>query len=161
MAREIHEREDLLRDARALVPRIKLRVTIGGREQEVFAGFRGEALSLYFGDDPVYHFNSRGELRRAFVDDRLVKAERGRLVVLERRQSSTESLLQRQLYNTVAEAKLLSQMNTALAELGRSISDGHVQTVGQAPPDGDAVERLAAWLAGHPTPAIAASPRVG
>ena len=53
MAREIHEREDLLRDARALVPRALLRVKLAGAESEVFIGLRGKSLSLYFGDDPV------------------------------------------------------------------------------------------------------------
>src|SRR5262245_42412456 len=103
MAREIHEREDLLRDARALVPRAMLRVELDGRMVDVFAGFRGESLSLFFGGDPVYHFNARGELRRAFVAGQLIKAERRRLIFIERRQGNDETLLERQPPDEVAE----------------------------------------------------------
>ena len=88
MAREHHAREDLLHDAHALVPRILVRIADGQASVDVLAGFRGESLSLYFGDDPAYHFNAAGELRRAFVAERLVKAERGRLVTLQRRRSA-------------------------------------------------------------------------
>jgi hypothetical protein len=161
VAREIHEREDLLRDARALVPRVKMRVTIAGREQEVFAGFRGEALSLYFGDDPVYHFNSHGELRRAFVDNQLIKAEGARLVILKRKQSPTESLLERQAHDASAEQGLISRMTASLADLARAFADDAVEIVAEEPIDGDGVQRLVAWLNAHRAPPIAASPNVG
>jgi hypothetical protein len=154
-------REDLLRDARGLVPRVKLRVMIGGREREVFAGFRGESLSLYFDDDPVYHFNARGELRRAFVNDRLVKAERGQLIVLKRKQSRNESVLERQPHDATVESQFLSRMSAELADLASAIADGRVQLLGQSPTDGDALGSVAGWLQSHPWQTIAYSPRVG
>lgn len=40
MARHTEDREDLLRDATALVPRVMLQVEIEERTVEVFAGFR-------------------------------------------------------------------------------------------------------------------------
>jgi hypothetical protein len=66
MPHECHDREDLLRDARALVPRVQIKATLGGQPVSLFAGFRGEALSLYYNADPVFHFNADGALRRAF-----------------------------------------------------------------------------------------------
>jgi hypothetical protein len=63
MAREEVDREDLLRDARTFVERISIKLP--GRDAPILAGFhRSGGVSLYFGTDPVFHFNSRAELRR-------------------------------------------------------------------------------------------------
>lgn len=161
MARETHEREDLLRDAVALVPRVMLRVQLGGRSVDVFAGFRGESLSLYFGDDPVYHFNDRGELRRAFVDGRLIKAEKGRLVSLERKRGDKETVLERQADSEQSDRDLLADLSRTLQILAAEMTAGLVEVVGQVPVDGDAAARVGAWLTQHPMPTIADSPRVG
>jgi hypothetical protein len=160
MAREIHEREDLLRDAVALVPRIALRVVIGGKPCEVFAGFRGESLSLYFDGDPVYHFNAAGELRRAFVADQLVKAERRQLVFMRRQQSENETALERQPNDAVAEQSLLAGLQRRLEQLRVAIANNQYEVVGEAPNSGEGLPRLAAWLNAHPNTKIAASPRV-
>ncbi|MBA3484561.1 MAG: hypothetical protein H0T51_22385 [Pirellulales bacterium] len=161
MARETHEREDLLRDATALVPRVMLRVQLGGQSLNVFAGFRGESLSLYLGDDPVYHFNDRGELRRAFVDGRLIKAEQGRLVSLERKRGDTETVLERQAGSEQSDRDLLADLSRMIQKLAAEMITGRVDVVGQVPENGDAAARLADWLAQRPKPTIAASPRVG
>src|SRR5688572_1167889 len=110
MARETHDREDLLRDAVALVPRVLLHTTIDGTPCEVFAGFRGELLSLYFGGDPVYHFNAAGELRRGYVDDQLIKAERRRLIFMKRQPKENETALEVQPHDDVAEQSLVARL---------------------------------------------------
>jgi hypothetical protein len=162
VARQVHEREDLLRDARALVPRASLRVELNGQACNIFAGFRGASLSIYFGDDPVFHFNARGELRRAFVNDRLIKAERGRLVALERKRSEGETALEGGPLKPKDEAALLEDIRRRLRNVGTALAAGSVDVVGQVPDDGgDAVARLSEWLAVNPNPAVAASPRVG
>lgn len=160
MAREIHEREDLLRDAKALTPRALLRVEFAGAPVEVFAGFRGESLSLYFGDDPVLHFNARGELRRAFIADRLLKAERGRLASLERRRSAAEVVLAREELDAARQDRLLTDVARQLGELRSAMADGRWRLVGQVPEGGDAVARLRSWLDEHRTIVAAKSPRV-
>jgi hypothetical protein len=160
MAREIHEREDLLRDARALVPRIMLRMSLDGRNGEVFAGWRGDSLSLYFGGDPVYHFNADGELRRAFVSDQLIKAERRRLVFIERRRGDDETALERQPPDNAAEQALLTYMRGCLEELRATIAAAKFEVVGEAPATGDALPRLIAWLDARRDVKVAASPRV-
>jgi hypothetical protein len=161
MAREPHEREDLLRDAVALVPRVMLRLQLDGRAIDLFAGFRGDSLSLYFGDDPVYHFNAVGELRRAFVDNRLIKAEKGRLVSLSRKQGDLETVLERQPRSDQSDRDFLAVLHQLLQDADAEITAGRVEVIGEIPKDGNAAVRLHAWLAHHPQPKIAASPRVG
>jgi hypothetical protein len=160
MAHEVHRREDLLRDARALNPRVMLRVELDSQSVEVFAGFRGEALSVYFDEDPVYHFNSAGKLRRAFVGDRLIKAERGRLVTLEPMRTATETALLREEASVEFTRDLLLDMSRRLAGLREALAAGRFDVVGQEPADGDALPRFMAWLAELREPAVASSPRV-
>jgi hypothetical protein len=161
MARETHDRENLLRDAVALVPRVMMRVQMRGRSVEVFAGYRGESLSLYFDDDPVYHFNDIGELRRAYVDGRLIKAERGQLVLLVRKQTECETVLVRHAAGEESDRRLVAELSAILHDLAAEVSDNRMEVVGQIPDDGDGVKRLSAWLTSHTTPVIAASPHVG
>jgi hypothetical protein len=161
MARETHEREDLLRDAVALVPRVMLRVRMRGRSVDVFAGYRGESLSLYFDDDPVYHFNGLGELRRAYVDGRLIKAERGQLVSLVRKRTESETVLERHAEGEEADSRLVAELSAILCDLAAEVGDNRMEIVGQIPDDGDGVQRLCAWLIRHTTPVIAPSPHVG
>lgn len=161
MAREIHEREDLLRDARALVPRAMLRVELDGVTTDVFAGYRGESLSIYFGDDPVLHFNRRGELRRAFLDGRLLKADQGRLASLERRSSEAEAVLSRVDLDATQQRAWLQDAASLLDDLRAALAAGRWRLIGQMPEDGDAVARLQAWLDGRAEVVVARSPRVG
>jgi hypothetical protein len=161
MARETHEREDLLRDARALVPRVQLRVQMSDGEAVVFAGFRGDALSLYFGDDPVYHFNAQGQLRRAYAADRLIKANRGRLIAMRRERSAGEVALQSEPLPDAQQQQFLADLAGRLATLLAALGAGQFRVEGQEPADGDAIARLAAWLANNPSPTPAASPRIG
>ncbi len=161
MAREAHEREDMLRDARALVPRIMLRIELAGGAADVLAGFRGEALSLYFGDDPVFHFNARSELRRAFVADQLIKAERGRLVVLvpDRTQERTE--LQATPLGMNPESRLLAEIESRLRDLDSALAANRFEILGQQPSEGNALVTLQRWLAVRSGIRVANSPRVG
>src|SRR5262245_37512289 len=86
MARHEQDREDLIREATALIDRCEL-VDLSGGDPWVVGVRAGGAVSIYLGSDPVYHFNSAGQLRRAFVDGELWTAERGRLVRLARRRT--------------------------------------------------------------------------
>jgi hypothetical protein len=161
MARITHEREDLLRDARALVPRLQLHFQRScGTEQTVFAGFRGEALSIYIGDDPVFHFDAQGRLRRAFVDDRLIKAARGRLVAMQRVRTEREVVLQSTALDEAAESRLLETLATTLSELRAALAAGAFVVDGEVPPAANALARLAEWLERHPRPTPSPSPHV-
>jgi hypothetical protein len=151
MARREQAREDLLRDAKALVPRLQLRVPSPPLPDEVVvAGWRGDALSLFFGEDPAYHFNSEGRLRRGFIGGSLVKAEREQLVVLQRRRSSAGvELLAATLAASAADA-MLRQIALHCDALRAALQTGRSLLVGEFPPQSGAVERLESWLACRP-----------
>jgi hypothetical protein len=147
MARQSHHREDLLRDATALVPRILLRVTIQGEPCEVFAGFRQpESLAIYFDDDPVYQFNSQGELRRAFVAGSIIKADGGELVAWERSETLDQTAMLSRRLNSAETQEFSKSLLARLANLKAAITYNEFTLVGQVPPDGGAFEKLQAWL---------------
>jgi hypothetical protein len=160
VARVGEDREDLLRDARNLLPRVQLRARVGGRDAAVFAGFRGESLSLYFGPEPVFHFNTAGELRRAFLAGRIVKAENGRLLGMERVVGANLVELRTSAVPADEERAAFADLASRLADLRAEFARGDVLIEGQEPANGDAIERLKHWLEQHATLAIAASPRV-
>lgn len=134
MASQSQDREDLLRDATAFVNRVQLQISWGERSEVVFAGFRtGGAASFYFDQDPVYHFNTTGQLRRAFVDDFLVKAEAGRLVRLHRQRSEHESAMVRDEMTVDEQQTFCQTVTQRLHEFlqvivkGEYVIDGQVQ----------------------------------
>jgi hypothetical protein len=155
MARITHDREDLLREATALTPRVVLAMDIEGERCEVFAGFRGESLSIYFGPSPVYHFNATGELRRAFLDDGLIKAESGQLICLVRERSAPQVVLASTPLSAEESGKFLDQMSNRLSDLRCHLSRREFEIIGQVPDDSDAVSRLTQWLTDWPGPRIA------
>lgn len=149
MSRRESDREDLLREATALVERAELLVQ--GEGEPVVAGFRRDgSLSVFFGPDPVYQFNAAGELRRAFVGGLLYKAEQGRLVELRRQRSEMEVALVRRELDAEETAALLEAARSRLQNLGRALSRGEVQVVGQVPAGIDVIGRVRQWLGAIP-----------
>ena len=162
VARDVHEREELLREGTALVPRIELRLKSGGLVSEVFAGFRAEdALSLYFDREPVYHFNSRKRLRRAFVNDRLIKAQRGKLVSMQRQRGPHSTDLLSHRLRPKAEEQFCRSLVDRIDWLREALHAGGYEVVGQVPADGDGLARLVDWLSEFQQVEIADGPRVG
>ncbi len=160
MAREEHDREDLLAEATALVERAGIRIA---GEAEVVFGFRsGGSASIYFGAEPVYQFNTQGELRRAFVGDRLYKADAGRLVSLRRERTPEAVELRSSRLDEAAQQELLAEMRRRLHALASALRGGRFTLVGQVPPGADVVGRMVDWLQhfGERT-AVATSPRNG
>lgn len=150
MAREEHDREDLLREAVALVERCELELP-GPRH--VFAGFRADGCaSVYFDGDPAWHFNTRGQLRRAFVAGLLYKAQGCCLIRLERRRTAEAVELVRHACTSEETAALLERASSELAELERTIASGNFRLLGQVPAEADVVERMRHWLAGLARP---------
>jgi hypothetical protein len=167
MARDESSREDLLRQATALIERIELIPHATGPSaasnpligEHIVAGFRqGGALSIFFGEDPVYQFNAAGELRRAYCNGKLLKANRARLVTLERVRTEHEVQLVRHELSTQEEAAFLSQMEQHLRGLSWLINANSIEVVGQVPADGNVLSRLKEHLATHDKPRIAMRP---
>ncbi|MEO9594598.1 hypothetical protein [Rhodopirellula bahusiensis] len=83
MARETHDREDLLLEGVNLPERARLLHRASGREWVV--GWRtGGGPAFYDGPDRVYQFNADNQLRRVYLDGSKLAAEGGRLCELRR-----------------------------------------------------------------------------
>lgn len=150
MARQEHDREDILAEARALVQRAS--VVLPGEARPTVFGFRPEGgASFYFGPDRAYHFTSAGQLRRAFVDELLYKAELGRLVALRRERSADRVALVRHELNAAEQAAFLAEMHSWLEKLAEFLARGDFRVVGQVPSSADVVGRARRWLAAHAT----------
>jgi len=94
MALHEEDKEDLMRDAVALRNRIEWDVP--DEPHAVVTGLRADrSLSVFFGQDPVFHFNPAGQIRRAFVNGFLYRAQGQTLARLARERTPTETLLVR------------------------------------------------------------------
>lgn len=156
MAREESDREDLLREATALAERVEFAPTGGG--EPTIAGFRSSgALSVFFGGDTAYHFNSDRQLRRAYVDGLLYKAEGGELVSLDRARTDHEVQLIRRDLSSESQAAFLATMQSALAALAQRIEQKELAVTGQVPADADVVGRVLKWLQSNLPVLVAAS----
>lgn len=160
MARQEQDREDLLREATALVERAELDVP--GLPENIVVGFRlGGAVSFFFGGDPVFQFNTAGQLRRAFRRGRLLKAEDGRLVELERVRQHGEVQLLRHELNDEQTAEFLQACRDQLLTLRDRLTAAQFTVVGQVPETADVAGRILRWLTDLPADiAIAQRPNV-
>ena len=145
MALHETDREDLLREATALVERAEL--IVPDEDHPVVVGFRRDgSLSVYFGADPVYQFNSARELRRAYVGGLLYKAEQGRLIELRRERTASEVQLLRRDLAAGEVASLLATAKARLERLARAIDSSTAQWTGQVPANVDVAKRTAGAL---------------
>jgi hypothetical protein len=128
MAMNEDDREDLLREAVALLPRAELQVH--GLAELLTAGFRSNGfLSLYFGQDPVYQFDQSGRLRRAFEGGLLYRTAASTLSRLQRiRSAGTVTLLRHDL-NPQELTEFRSRMQQHLAILQTALENAGVAVV--------------------------------
>ena len=145
MARHPSDREDLLREATALVERVEL--SVPRWTDTVVAGFRRDGCaSFYFGGDPVYQFNTSCELRRAYCAGLMIKAEHGRLVSLERRRSGGQVQLVRHELTDQCAAEMVSRAAGDLEVLRLALAGGEFHVLGQEPPEVPVATRVRQWL---------------
>lgn len=160
MARQEQDREDLLAEATALVERAEVRLP--HEPQPVVVGFRrDDSLSVYFGADPVYQFNSHGELRRAYVAGLMYKAVAGKLASLRRVRSESQTQLLRHDLSAEETSQFLEDAGVRCEALRQAFQRGEYELIGRVPADSDVIARTSAWLARlSQTIAVARSPRV-
>lgn len=121
MARHESDREDLLREATAYV--IRWEMQSPGFSEDLFVGYkRDHSLSIYCGSDPVYHFNSEGQLRRAFVDGRLYRTQGTTLAELTRHRTPDHSELLRRDLDAEQCQRFLQRMRKSLNDLSHSLA---------------------------------------
>lgn len=161
MARHEQDRENLLREATALVERAE--VKIASHEESIVVGFRRDgSLSIFFGADPVYQFNTSKQLRRAFVAGLLYRAERGKLVALRRVHDQNATTLLRHDATAEEQTALLEELSRACQEFHARLVCGDFSLVGEVPPQANVVARAEQWLQTLPMPIeIAQRPNVG
>jgi hypothetical protein len=155
MARQETPREDLLAEATALVERVE--IAVPGFPEPIVAGFRKDGCaSVYFGESPAYHFNTRGQLRRAFIDPLLYKAEGGKLVSLQRQRGPGETALVRHELTEDEAAALLEDCARRLIRLTERLAAGEFRILRQVPAEGGQLRHLRAYLTQLPLPPVVA-----
>lgn len=148
MSRFENDREDILREATALVRRIEFQIP--GMETPVTVGFRRDGTpSFYLGGDLVLQFNSRGELRRGFSHGQLLKAVEGTLVIMERRRTEGAVELRSRPLGSAETAAFLDLARRTLAAMNSGIQQGMAAVLRQVPAGQDILAEVAGWLASH------------
>lgn len=142
MARNEADREDLMREATALIQRVEFRPAAAGSEA-IVAGFRRDGcLSLYFGADPVYQFDAEGRLRRAFVQGRLYRAQGTALAELTRVRSSEATTLCRRDLSSGQLERFFQEMRLRLAAFRERVRHESSAVLRQIPPNEPVLGRL-------------------
>ena len=135
MALQEEDKEDLMRDAVALRNRIEWAVP--DEPHAVVTGLRSDrSLSVFFGQDPVFHFNPDGQLRRAFVNGFLYRSQGTTLARLFRERTRTETMLVRNDLQAVELAEFLVFMRARIQNLRTALEAGTATRL-RSVPDGD------------------------
>lgn len=150
MAKEERPREDLMRDAVAYKRRAEYCIA---DSEPVFFGLRDNGgVSFYFGEDPVLHFNSKGELRRAYFQNDLYKAEDGRLVRMTRERSAGASTLVSKMLTADAQSMFLSCHRDDLHNFAMTVGTPGVKADRVVPADFDAGKAIYDYVTSLPNP---------
>jgi hypothetical protein len=168
MALEESSREDLLGEAKQLVHRVQIVSREAGDgdasgigAEPIVVGFRDNgAFSVFFGEDPVYHFNAGCELRRAYSDGLLIKAVNGRLASLRRERTLVETQLVRHELSDEERSDFIAAMSDKLGQLRAIVEGGKFEIGGQVPPDADVIDEVRTWLRSRDGWPIADRPNV-
>jgi hypothetical protein len=148
MARHEENREDILREATALVERIEFELPDAA--EPLIVGFRRDgSASFFFGSDFVVQFNSRNELRRAFWNTRLIKADRGQLCFMDRERSAQEVILRTTAFSKSESHEFLGLVEQQLQSLAAAMRSGKAKTLRQIPSEIPLDQRVLTWLETH------------
>ena len=83
VARQESDKEDLIRDATALVERAEL-ICDGSPTLVTIGFFRDGRCTVYFEQDPFYQFDSEGRVRRAYENGFLYRSQASTLARMDR-----------------------------------------------------------------------------
>jgi hypothetical protein len=144
VARQESDREDLIREATALVERIEIKFG----DVIVTAGFRANgALSLFFAADPAIQFNSLCQLRRAYSAGKMYKANRGKLISMRKERSGGETALLSQEVPAEDLSLLMADLYERMRALRDALAESRFAIRSQIPEDSPVLERLVQSLA--------------
>ncbi len=141
MARHEEDREDLIREAVALLDRAELFVV--GFEEPLTIGFRqNSAMSVFVGQDPVYQFDPDGRLRRAFVGGLLYRSQHATLAMLRRERTETQTLLLRTDLGDAELTMFRETMHGLLNLLHQRLTALEYETLRCVPESADHISRI-------------------
>lgn len=144
MAQHESEREDLIREATALLPRAEF--LLPSLQEPVTVGFRESAPSFFFGQNQVYHFDGAGRLRRAFVAGFLYRSQHSGLARLERIRTETQTVLLRSDLDSEQLLTFRSTMLETLRIIQSGLTDGSLKASRSIPPETDWITQLSTIL---------------
>ena len=151
MAKDAHDREDLLRDATGFPDRVEFR--LADVAEPVFCGFKEiGAFSLYWTADDVLQFNTACELRRAFWKDRMIASYKSVPHWLGSRQADAPNApadrvrLERQPFTDSEVAAFKTMTTTILKRLREAIRQHEYELTGSQPHGPEVLDRVAKWL---------------
>lgn len=135
MSRQECDREDLMAEAKGFVRRVEL--LLSGETGPVVAGFRRDGrFSIYFGSDPVYHFDDAGRLQRAFREDSLFRTQGKTLAELRRTRDRDGVALARTDMTDLELARFRDALRNDLLRLQGAIASGECE-IRRCVPDED------------------------
>ncbi|EMI46611.1 hypothetical protein [Rhodopirellula sp. SWK7] len=160
MAREEANREDLLAEGVNLPERG--RVTDPEDDREFVLGWRNQtALSVFDGADPVFQFNTNGQLRRVYLDGHKLAADAGRLSQLTRMAMPNGQIkLQPHPLTDEQQRQVCDRLAESKAALSQTLDNslGRIETIGL---DADEfLSRVRRWYKDSTSVTIADSPHV-
>lgn len=159
MARHEADREDLMREATALVLRAELHVD-GFPDPVTVGEKRTGGVSVYIGADPVYQFDEAGRLRRAYKGGLLYRTQGDTLAELTRERAEASTVLQRRDLQAAETQQFMESMSLQLGNLVRSLSERRFRLEQQIPADIDVVTRITDFLAQSVLKNLELAPRI-
>jgi hypothetical protein len=146
MARTESDREDLIREATALIRRTEL--VAEDLPEPITVGFRSTgAMSVFAGQDPVYQFDPSGRLRRAYVRGSLFRSQHRTLAKLDRHRTSEHTTLHRHDLQVDELQQFHSDMCACLSAIRVALTEGQLKQFRTVPPDADLVPEILDFLA--------------
>jgi hypothetical protein len=132
MARQEADRDDLFAEAVSLIRRWEGRMP--ACSVPVLAGFKAHGeTSFYFEPDRVYHYDTEGRLRRAFIDGLLYRSREDTLTRLRRERTESETALLRSDLTSDEVVAFRTDMVAHLGRLRNALRDGVVTTLRRFP----------------------------
>jgi hypothetical protein len=111
--------------------RIGLRPSNG---DPIFAGFKQGAFSLYFGDDPIYHFDLEGRWQRAFVaGTHYLKGLDTTTQAIDRVREGDNLVLKRRTLSIAEASKFDARVRATALELIAALDAGRLDRVSPPP----------------------------
>jgi hypothetical protein len=151
MSRVEADKEDLIRDATALVHRGEFAFTApmeaGWEWQVVTIGFRANGSpSFYFDQDPFYQFDADGRLRRAYSEGFLYRSQSSTLARMHRTRTSQMTTLQRYDLSPAQLAAFHECMLSRMTALQTHLQTGTLKCQRMVCPEGNLLERTLSFV---------------